>query len=866
MATVYLAVQESVERRVALKVMSPVLLVDDTFSERFIREAKIAANLYHPHIVAVHDVGVHDNQHFIAMEYLSGADLANRCEQGLDVVTAVRVCREMATALNYAHSKGFVHRDVKPENILFREDDTSVLSDFGIARALNSATQMTKTGAVIGTPQYMSPEQARGKELDGRSDLYSLGVVFYEMLTGQVPYEGSDSIAVGIQHVTEPIPRLPDKIAYIQPVLERFLAKNPEERYQTGGEALEDLQALERRIVSGEVAEVPPPAPPSRSAGRATKISEPPASAEVKKARRVSRPANVAATPRPDGSLRQEPKIGQIDDIGSYDRTVGQPRYEHAPAVRKKPRRRWPVLLIVLLAGLGAALWWRWDLVQQWLPDREIDRLLSQAKAAQDFDRWYGDTADYANVLYRQVLARDPNNRRALAGLELVALHLCDLAEKALVDGNPRQAELLLERAALLAPALPRIAALSARVDGGEAPVEPEPRPEPEPEPEQPPPPDPAERIAALLVEAEALLADGRLVAPADASALARYRAVLELDPANAPARAGLERIATDLRTRFEQALEAEAIDDAEARYQELALAVDDEAARTALRRSLDDARSRVEQRARAAEQRAERLRTLIAEGRERLAADRLGEPAGDSAIDRFRQVLAEDPDNAEARDGLTAVARRYLALTEVALEDDRLDQAEQMIARIQELRPALPGLDRAKRRLATYREQNLRNQVSDADRQRIDELMLAARAAMEANQLMSPPGESAYDRFKAVLRIDPDHEGARGGLRDVSQRLLEAARSDLSAGNLERALAFHRDAGQVDPDNVNVPALRPGLAAAARGAVRAAIAGGDLSRAEELLRTAVELDPTDPDAARVQLEFNIARDVAADN
>ncbi|MEM1092753.1 MAG: serine/threonine-protein kinase, partial [Pseudomonadota bacterium] len=212
MAVVYSAVQESVERRVALKVMSRVLLVDTSFSERFMREAKIAANLYHPNIVAVHDVGVYDEQHYIAMEYLSGGDLAVRCGDNIQLVSTVRVVREIASALHYAHSKGFVHRDVKPENILFREDGSAVLTDFGIARAVNSATQMTKTGAVVGTPQYMSPEQARGKDLDGRSDLYGLGIVFYEMLMGRVPFEGSDSVAVGIQHVTEPVPRLPDKL------------------------------------------------------------------------------------------------------------------------------------------------------------------------------------------------------------------------------------------------------------------------------------------------------------------------------------------------------------------------------------------------------------------------------------------------------------------------------------------------------------------------------------------------------------------------------------------------------------------------------------------------------------------------------
>ncbi|MEM6576339.1 MAG: serine/threonine-protein kinase, partial [Pseudomonadota bacterium] len=149
MAVVYSAVQESVERRVALKVMSRVLLVDTSFSERFMREAKIAANLYHPNIVAVHDVGVYDEQHYIAMEYLSGGDLAVRCGDNIQLVSTVRVVREIASALHYAHSKGFVHRDVKPENILFREDGSAVLTDFGIARAVNSATQMTKTGAVV---------------------------------------------------------------------------------------------------------------------------------------------------------------------------------------------------------------------------------------------------------------------------------------------------------------------------------------------------------------------------------------------------------------------------------------------------------------------------------------------------------------------------------------------------------------------------------------------------------------------------------------------------------------------------------------------------------------------------------------------
>ena len=145
--------------------------------------------------------------------------------------------REIATALDYAHKKGFVHRDVKPDNILLRDDGSSALTDFGIARALDPAARMTQTGAVVGTPHYMSPEQARGRPIDGRSDLYSLGIVLYEMLVGRVPYQADDSLAVGIMHITEPVPVLPDSLAHLQPLISRMLAKQPEDRYQDGSAA-----------------------------------------------------------------------------------------------------------------------------------------------------------------------------------------------------------------------------------------------------------------------------------------------------------------------------------------------------------------------------------------------------------------------------------------------------------------------------------------------------------------------------------------------------------------------------------------------------------------------------------------------------
>ncbi len=247
MATVYLAVQQSLERQVALKVMKTVLAADDDFAERFVREARTAAGLQHSAIVAIHDAGQAGHHSYIAMEYVSGGELKERLHQGaMKPAEALAVLRQIAGGLNYAHGKGFVHRDVKPENILFREEGTAVLSDFGIARAIGSGTRMTATGLSIGTPHYMSPEQARGQAVDGRSDLYALGVVFHEMLTGKVPFNAQDSFAVGLMHINDPIPQLRATLATYQPSIDRLLAKDPDDRYQTGAKLIEDLDRIEQ--------------------------------------------------------------------------------------------------------------------------------------------------------------------------------------------------------------------------------------------------------------------------------------------------------------------------------------------------------------------------------------------------------------------------------------------------------------------------------------------------------------------------------------------------------------------------------------------------------------------------------------------
>jgi serine/threonine protein kinase len=249
MADVYLGFQEKLAREVAIKVLDPLLLRDAQFAKRFIKEAQTAAQLVHPNIITIHDVGVvKDSEHhyyYIVMEFLAES-LNERLKQGgpLPPAKALDIIKKIAGALDYAHKKGFIHRDIKPDNIMFRFDESVVLVDFGIARAMNSTTQLTRTGMSIGTPHYMSPEQCKGEKIDGRSDIYSLGVELYEILTGDVPYKAESTAGIIIKHIQEPIPTLPEELSIYQPLIDKMMTKNRDLRIQTGAELIHFIDEL----------------------------------------------------------------------------------------------------------------------------------------------------------------------------------------------------------------------------------------------------------------------------------------------------------------------------------------------------------------------------------------------------------------------------------------------------------------------------------------------------------------------------------------------------------------------------------------------------------------------------------------------
>src|SRR2546421_8751017 len=239
MSSVYRAHDRLLDRKVALKVLHEQYTQDDDYVERFKHEARSVATLSHPNIVTVIDRGEHENRQFIVFEYIDGENLKALVQRRgpAPVVTALELAIQTARGLSFAHQQGLVHRDVKPQNILLNGDGQAKVTDFGIARSLDVQHGMTQTGTVLGTSDYIAPEQAQGQRVDEQTDVYSLGVVLYELLTNEVPYPGENFVAVAMRHINEAPPPIrdkrPDVSRRLEAAVQRAMAKDPEARFQT---------------------------------------------------------------------------------------------------------------------------------------------------------------------------------------------------------------------------------------------------------------------------------------------------------------------------------------------------------------------------------------------------------------------------------------------------------------------------------------------------------------------------------------------------------------------------------------------------------------------------------------------------------
>ncbi|MCC8994053.1 MAG: protein kinase [Candidatus Contendobacter sp.] len=600
MAIVYLALQESLHRHVALKVIKPILTTDEEFAQRFMREGRIIAQLSDPHIVTVYDIASYDQTYYLSMEYLPGDTLQQRIRDGLPLSEALIVAKAIAGALHYAHRRGIIHRDIKPQNILFRENGAPVLTDFGIAKTLGSSTIMTRTGLSIGTPRYMSPEQIRGQDVDARADIYSFGVLFYEMLTGNVPYTANDSFALAMMHITAPTPELPPGLGRYQPLLDRLLDKDPDQRFQTGQEFIAALEFLEQNPgadllqVTGSTRSFPSlPAPPSR---RGWKIAVPVAilaSAALAGGGYFlflhqpppplgGPPEAVVTTPTPP-----PPKLPPPTDPAAQARAQAEALL--AEARRRQQAGALEESLTPIDQGLGLVpdnpglLALRQEVLSQIAAAKARNALEEQQIQAQLQAEQFLDQAQRARqeggfgrslvhieqglqampthhgllALKQEVLAQQADQQRQ----ETAARRQAEAAERQKLEAEQRQrkAEELLARAqdsqrnrayetSLLqieqglqqVPEQPRLLALRdmVRQQLREA------QATPPPEPVVKPPVDESAKLVRLLRECDAHLQANRLASGKGGNAADCYSAVLKQDRGNAQALAGLDRIA----------------------------------------------------------------------------------------------------------------------------------------------------------------------------------------------------------------------------------------------------------------------------------------------------------------------------------
>lgn len=261
MAAVFKAYQPSMDRYVAVKVLPRQLAASKEFVARFQQEAKLLARLQHPHILPVFDYGESDDGYtYIVMPFIQGGTLSDVIEKRRFSFSEVcEIVSQIGSALGYAHSRGMIHRDVKPSNVLIDESGNCLLTDFGLARMIESTSNLTTSGAIVGTPAYMSPEQGAGRKIDHRSDIYSLGIILFELLSGRVPYTAETPVAVVFKHLQDPLPSIrkydPDLSVEVEMILYKALAKNPDERYQTVDDllkAMEQAEVSEKPAWSGE--------------------------------------------------------------------------------------------------------------------------------------------------------------------------------------------------------------------------------------------------------------------------------------------------------------------------------------------------------------------------------------------------------------------------------------------------------------------------------------------------------------------------------------------------------------------------------------------------------------------------------------
>lgn len=491
MARVYLATQTSLSRPVALKLLDK----PDTpgFHGRFMNEGRYLAALSHSNIVEVYDVGECRGHYYLIMEYLPGGDLKGKIQRGIKPGLALKIAVRIAGCLDYLHEQGIVHRDLKPCNILFRGDNSPVITDFGIAKLLQESGDMTMGGAILGSPSYLSPEQAGfAGEVDGRSDLYSLGVILYEMLTGERPYNGENFAEIIMAHHHHPVPKLPTSLSRYQHIIEHLMAKRPEDRFQTGAEMIRALRqrktGIDHSLPKTDQQQVAAPEKPAMGEVKTEPLT--PATGNKTWLRYLL--ASLLLMSSSDGWMfNQEVPIMEITGLGSpelFTPSGSEQESEKSPG-QKLPRSLEPQIVksaakqildmptdakhdVSKQKGLEKTVEKPKVLVKRTTrPQRpvhsrlsKVDKLFSIAYQRMESLKLSYPKGDSAYDYFQKILQIEPDNRAAKAGIRQIVRWYIDHAEQALTEKQIKQAKSYVKRGMNINSSHPRLIALQNQI------------------------------------------------------------------------------------------------------------------------------------------------------------------------------------------------------------------------------------------------------------------------------------------------------------------------------------------------------------------------------------------------------------------
>jgi serine/threonine-protein kinase PpkA len=751
MAKVYLGMQVLLERKVAIKILHQRLSSEsEEFKKRFFTEGKVLAKLQHENIVSIIDIGEAEGMLYMVMEYVETGTLTDWLKKNeLTVDQAIQICSKIGLALHSVHLKHIVHRDLKPSNILLRNINQPLLTDFGIARETDQEQGLTQTGHILGTLQYMSPEQIRGMHVDHRSDIYALGLMFYRLLVGHLPFQANSQYDLSRMQCEEIPPPLPPQLADLQPIMDAMLAKDPADRFQSCLEFCKALQSLP--VVDREYA------------------------SELEGATRVFDPSQLSS-----GSFRTGPHSGQYSDrhsgqfsgrhsgqfsgrhsgqfsdrhsgqftgrsdamSGGYESTrmmTGQTGTGRSSMLKKALIFGIPTLMIVVAITLYFTLWYVPSAGLSDADQRRVDNYLRRVDA--DLLKLQIDSPPEDNAVYelRKALALAPTYEPALDRARQIA-EFYETDARDLIDAKKLDEALeTIKKGLEVDPNYETLVQLEDDVSTMLV----------------------AQKRQAEIAEALRVAADyqekGMLVEPEDGNAYTAFRKVLELDPQNRIANQGLESILTSLLDKAEQTLAAGDLAQAGEQTQNIDSLFPNN-------RRVAEIKMKIAAQERNVREQAE-VEEFLRVAQRQVDEGKLIEPESDNALESYTQALNRQPDNPVALKGLTQIADQFTSQANEAFNKGEFSAA---------LTLANNGLLAAPDNAELLALQAKSTGQLSARDQEIQSLLQEAQKLVLSGSFL-PPGDNALDTFKKVEELDPGNQQAARALAKLPDQVFDEA------------------------------------------------------------------------------------------